>query len=677
MSFALLRRFWLVVLVLLTLVGASGAMLLQARRFAAQTPVYALDVGQKLTYAVGYGNAINADFAGLMPPPKGDGGAAPPAMTGMQQTVQSRLSGKWVAIVVEQSESGRVFACHLEDADISLRSGEAELREEAAQIKRDLERPFWVSVSPQGLVREVRFDAQTPNTARGFARALLGWWQFVTPETVLSKGEQSWEATESDPAGRYRARYALADDDKTAADADNAGADDAEADDATQAKAGIAREAGTLFSKTKLRYLPSATATATEAAPANQVAAEARLLARFDRGALQALRGWENQTISLAERKVANSQTNVAFRLMERVRVGEATLQTLQTENVSSRKTDEAEPLFVAPDADEMREATRQSTLGDDSLGSLLSQLAAAQKSGQTETVALYVKFRALAEVRPESCEILGQLLSIAPPQSLTFRVISEALSAAKSDAAQAALVEATRGRKTDGAALQNLIPALSLSANPSQEAQDLLSELARSNSDAGIASTAQLALGNLARSLQSEAPARSEQIVDDLTAQLKAARSDVERQQLLLTLGNTGSARALAALREYSRSSNVALRATAVNSLRFVAGADAEKLLLQALAGDASAEVRFQAAQALNFRPMNDAIFAASQSALLGDADQNVRLALLNSLWSANNRRPEVAALVARVARDDASTDVKKAATELLARSQNGGAAP
>ena len=676
MFLARLRRFWPALLLVLALAVTGGALLLQARRAAAQPPVYRLSVGQKLTYALGYDNTINANFAGLMPAPNGKN-AAPE--NGLQQTVTSRLSGKWIAIVATQTPNERVLACHLEDAQLALSSGGNALDDEADAVESDLARPFWVRLTVQGAVTDVRFDAQTSETARGFARALLGLWQFVTPADATDKAAKSWETAESDTAGRYIARYAFAPNAATAT-ATGATATDATAtgeaatgeaatdDDAARADAGIARAGGALFSKTKVRYLPAGAATATQAAPANEVASDTHLLARFDAGALEALRGWEKQTITLAGQQVADSHTNVAFRLTTREDLDATTLQSLQADNARSAQSGGAVALFEAPDADEMRQATRQSTLGEDSLGSLLSQLAQAQKAGQTENVALYVKFRALAEVAPDSCAILGQLLEVAPPRSLTFRVVSEALSAAKSEAAQAALVSVTRKRRGDADALETLIPALGLSALPSQGAQDVLSELARSTTDAGIASTAQLALGSLARSLLPSAPARSAQIVDELTRQLRNARSNAQKQQLLLTLGNTGSPRALPSLQDYAANPDVALRATALNSLRFVTGAAAEKSLLRALAADPSAEVRLQAAQALSFRAPSDAAFAAQKTALLNDADKNVRLAVLNALWRADFRSSETRTLVAQIAQTDPSSDVKKAAAQLLA---------
>ncbi len=659
MTHTIARRLRPAVLIVLALLFSGGAFWVQARRSALVNPVYRLSAGQKLVYALGYDNTVNADLTALLPGSDRSGAAA----SGMTQNVKTQISGKWVAVVVKVTENERVFACHLEDASVDIQAGASDVSEQAAQVKSDLARPFWVRQSARGRIEDVRFDEQTPASSQPFARALLSWWQFVTPGTE-QKNDQSWESTESDTAGRYIARYAPAPD---AAPAKTA--DDATADDTTRAQSGIADESGALFRKTKVRYLPPPAPqnTTTEAASVNEVKSDAVLLARFGEGVLQALSGSENQTLSMTGQGVASSQTNVALRLMKSETVADAALQSLQDANAQNEKTSKAVELFAVPDADEMRQMTRKNTLGEETVGSLLEQLAQAQKSGATNDSQLYAKLRALAEVEPKSCESLGAILSIAPAQSLTFHMLSQALSAARGAAAQQALLRATRARIGDDEAAVQLIPLLGMTATPSPGTQKLLAEIARS-SDVALSSTAQLALGNIARSLATSDSARSSQIVDDLVSQLARARDDIARQQILLTLGNTGSTRALDALQLYAKNPNVALRATALNSLRFVDDARVEGLLTSALAGDSQPEARIQAALALNFRPMTPQSYAAQKTALLKDADKKVRLAVLSNLSRADFRQSATQTLMAQLAVTDPSPDVRKAAAQLVA---------
>lgn len=659
MSHTLARWLRPAVLVFLALLLGGGAFWLQARRAALARPVYHLSVGQQLTYALGYDNTVNADLTAFLP----NADKSTPDLGGMKQNVKTQISGKWVAVVLKEVAGERVLACHLEDATVALQSGATDLPEQAAQVKSDLERPFWVRQSATGRIEDVRFDAQTPPSSQAFARALLSWWQFVVPGADKNQ-DKSWETTESDTAGHYIARYAPAPD-----AAPPKTTDDATADDATRARAGVASESGALFRKTKLRYLPPPAPknTTTETASVNEVKSDANLLARFGDGVLQALSGSENQTLSMTGQGVASSQTNVALRLIGSEIVAGAPLQLLQDENARSEKDAKAVEIFAIPDADEMRQATRKNTLGQETVATLLEQLAQRQKEGATNDSQLYAKLRALAEVEPQSCATLGQILAIAPAQSLTFRILSQALSAARGDAAQQALLRATRVRINDGDAIVQLLPALGMTATPSRDSQKLLSELSRSP-DPAIASTAQLALGNVARSLASGDKARSSQIVDDLVEQLAHARDDGERQQILLTLGNTGSTRALNALQRYAKNPNDALRATALNSLRFVDDPRVEGLLTAALKGDSKPEARLQAALALNFRPMTPQNYAAQKTALLQDADKNVRLAVLSNLARADFRQRETQTLIAQLAKTDPSPDVRKAAAQLAA---------
>lgn len=657
------RRLWLAIFIVLAVLLSGSALWFHARRAAVASPVYRLVAGQKLVYALGYDNTVNADLTALLPGADGGGAAA----SGMTQKVKTQISGKWIAVVVKSTADERVMACHLEDASVDIQAGASDVSQQAAQVKSDLARPFWVRQSARGRIEDVRFDEQTPASSQAFARALLSWWQFVTPgpnPNSEQKNDQTWESTESDTAGRYIARYAPAPD---AAPAKTA--DDATADDTTRAQSGIADESGALFRKTKVRYLPPPAPqnTTTEAASANEVKSDANLLARFGDGVLQALSGSENQTLSMTGQGVATSQTNVALRLMKSEPVADAALQSLRDANAQNEKTSKAVELFAVPDADEMRQTTRKNTLAEETVGSLLEQLAQAQKSGATNDSQLYAKLRALAEVEPKSCESLGAVLMIAPAQNLTFHILSQALSAARGDAAQQALLQVTRARIQDEGAAAQLIPLLGMTATPSPDTQKLLAEIARS-SDVALSSTAQLALGNIARSLATSDSARSSQIVDELVSQLARARDDIARQQILLTLGNTGSKRALDALQLYAKNKNVALRATALNSLRFVDDVRVEGLLTSALAGDSQPEARIQAALALNFRPMTPQSYAAQKTALLKDADKKVRLTVLSNLARADFRQNATQTLIAQLAKSDPSPDVRRAAAQLIA---------
>ncbi len=645
MNFSRSKIFWPVSLALVVLLLGSAALLVKAKHSNEGPPAYRFTVGQDLTYSVSYDNTARADFSGLLPADK-SGGAPRPAPSNLLQTIQSSVNGNWVVVVVAQNKLGYVLACHLENAHVSLQAAGQNASDQAEVVRSDLERPVFALINPQGKVLNVRFADGTQSISQNFARALLGSSQFVV-STSPKTGDASWDTSEEDTLGRYVAHY-----EKGTAPANS------------KPQHGD----GPLFRKTKLRYLPVGQSTTGEAPMAQTIKPDTSIVAHFDAGSgyLTSLHDSEKQTVLLAGQTVAHSQTNASFKFESQSSLAAKDLQEYQTQNAQSEKLAQPVALFVAPDADEVREASRKSTLGQETLGTLLSELAKHQKAGETQSSEMYLKFRALADLHPESCPFLGKLLEVVPSSSLSFRVLSGALTAVDSPQAQDAILFAIQSRPNDKNALLQLIPSVGLAKNPSPATQKVLSELSSSSPDPAIASTAQLALGGMAHSLAKSAPARSAQIVDAILGQLAKTKSPAETQQLLLTIGNTGSPRALPALQRYSRSDTLALRATAVNSLRFIATPDAESLLLTALSQDTHPEVRLAAVQALSFRPMTDTAFQSQKAVLQSDQDASVRLALLNNLYTARKDSPDFREIIEQLAIHDPSPDVRRAATNI-----------
>jgi len=110
-------------------------------------------------------------------------------------------------------------------------------------------------------------------------------------------------------------------------------------------------------------------------------------------------------------------------------------------------------------------------------------------------------------------------------------------------------------------------------------------------------------------------------------------------------------------------------LRSATAAALRWIPTGRADTLLSHALISDPDAAVRQAAAFALGFRKTGAATFHTLKSAVLNDKSVQVRLMLLEDLWKAHRAFPEVRALLHSAAIRDASADVRKAATGLLAR--------
>jgi hypothetical protein len=294
--------------------------------------------------------------------------------------------------------------------------------------------------------------------------------------------------------------------------------------------------------------------------------------------------------------------------------------------------------------------------------------LARAEKgaAGALGETSLYLKFKALVYLRPEVSVRLGGSLATARAPGVALRVLGPALADSGRPEAQAVLIAVLHARRNDWPALAELIPTLARTRAPTPAVEGVLLELASAN-NADVSSTAQLALGTLAHSLTTFTPARADVIVSWAVAQLEVARSPAQRRQMLLVLGNAGSAAAWPALRTSLHAVEPEVRGAAVTALRGLKGAEVDAALCAALTADPDAGVRLEAARTLNARSMTAATLAAHASALGQEDSPGVRLAVLRNLGRAGQAFPEAAELIRGPAANDPTPEVRTAAAALL----------
>ena len=181
-------------------------------------------------------------------------------------------------------------------------------------------------------------------------------------------------------------------------------------------------------------------------------------------------------------------------------------------------------------------------------IDSLLADLAAAETASPNKCrtyTRLFLKFKALAIVKPESCTRLGELLTTAEVGSLKMRVLADSLEAAGNAEAQAALGKAIRGRAGDVPALARAHPGpggggVAHARNGADPAIAGLRDARRECRRDGPAGP-----GQRRAALGDESPDRAARIVARLLQELASAASADERWQLLLALGNAGSTQA------------------------------------------------------------------------------------------------------------------------------------
>jgi hypothetical protein len=589
--------------------------------------------GRRLVYRLEYVSASASDFSGLLA--EGKPGEQP--SSGLSHSVHAAAQGELEVTVLGRQGERVHLAYRLRKPEVQLAIDGQLDAERGRAIQGELARALLAEVGPSGRVLAVRLGAD--GSASAFTRALLSAVQVVLPGNTTG----GWEVEEDGPGGTCVARY----------------------------EARPAGQRGTFcLRKRTLRYLsarrPAEDVSDIEARMELRPGGEREALVDGRRGWVVSLTGTETTATVLQQRTVAHSETTVSLTLLREEAVRQEERASLRDEGMGRAAA------FVALSEREGEEATetalQRAELGTATADDLLAELARAERApaGQVDETALYLKFKALVYLQPGVSARLGHRLASAQAGGPTLRVLTQALSAAGRAPAQAALAEVVLQRRDDWPALAEMVPALGLAREPTPGAETALRELAARARNEDVRSTAQLALGLMARNLSSRHPARADGIVRWALAELAGARHAGERRQFLLVLGNTGSALAWPALRGHLSAAEPEVRGAAVAALRGLEGRDVESALCRALK-DAHASVRLEAALALAARRANEAIVAALVEALGRDEAVTVRLAVLNNLAQARAAFPE-AERALRQAGQSTVKEVREAAQQLLA---------
>lgn len=622
---------------------------------AGQFPGYRFSAGQRLTYRVEYGSISKADLRNLFQ----DQNVGP---NGQQQTQSSALSYSLVAslesemgLTTVKAAPGRIEVLY-SSRDPLVRlvvNGQAQAQL-ASNVARDLSRGFLVELTAQGKIVGVYMQPDAGKFSQDFVRTLLATAQFVFPTTAPPDG-QSWIVREEDRSGTYLARYRIV-------------------------SASVAGHRDWIeLRKSKIRYLPDAAGADQPIqgrSPAQKrLVSKTDLAARFalDSGSLVSLDGTETQDTSIQGKNVAHSETTMRFSSVKTERVPPEEMERARRLSASLTANSPPLTLFARRSPADVEANVQRSELGSATPRELLNSLAALRTTSedrdqqQAAETPLYLKFKALVYVHPESSTELQPVLDTADAASPAFRIVAGALGAVGHAQAQSVLVHAIRARPQDPAALSNLISTLGSVPHPTVETENAMKEVAASSSDPNISGTAILALGSMAKNLNGKDPQRGAAIVSYLLQRAAAAHSEEETQHLLQALGNTGSSRAMPLLSQFASSSSPLLRAAAVDALRSIQRPQADALLLHTLVSDSDAHVRLEAAFALGFRRPSREAYDAQSKVLAAEGDEKVRAALLNNLAKMYRQFPEVRNLLEQSAAKDPSEYVRKAAAGLL----------
>ena len=612
---------------------------------------YQWAIGECNTYRLSYSSSSSSDFRVLF----GDIGSAEPkgktTPSGLAYSFETTVNGSLTRTVLEKKGNNYLVVHRIQNPLVNLIANGYNDIQQADAVRADLEKEAFALVSPQGKIHSVLLDPSMGDLSQSYVRSILALTQFVFPGEKISEGTK-WEVQEEDPSGQYFSAYEICRDEDTK----------------------ITKSSVKSFCKRKTRYLEDRPRS--EQGPIEvpkTIIPKGKFVARFDlgKGELSSLKGSESQTILIQNKKVGQVTNSLHIASLKKEILNASEVASLKSLYSAREKATLATSLYIKPSPEKAEASIHIRELGEATLESLLAELKKAESSPDPnfDSTALYLKFKSLIYLHPESCETLGRVLSRAGAKSLAMRLLPKALSTIGHPQAQAALVKAIEAHSEDMNTLFALINPLATVTEPTEEAEEVLRKMAFDSKDPDIRAMTQLALGAQARRIASFSPERADKIADRFLEELKRSSSPEMTKQLLLALGNAGSSRALSEISKLATSSLPDLRATALHALRFIDSPQAERLLMDAVRSDLDGSVRVAAANALGYRKMTEASFKTQKEIFLKDANVNVRLKVLDNLRKTQQAFPEVRRLIKKAASEDPSEDVRKAAKNIMAQ--------
>lgn len=615
---------------------------------------YQWAVGESTTYQLSYSSSSFSDFRVLFGDVKSSEPKGKDMPPGLAFSFETSVKGELAMTILEKRGIDYLVVYRMQNLLVTLIANQYNDTQQAEAVRSDLEKEVFALITPLGKIHSVLLDPSTGELAQSYTRAILALTQFVFPMEKITEGAE-WEVQEEDTSGQYIATYRICKD-----------------EDANVTKTSVKS-----FCKKKNYYLEEHPKSRKGPAEVpKKIIPEGEFMARFDfaESGLSSLRGSESQTILIQDKKVGQVTNSIHISSVKKEILKTSDLASLRNLFSAREKITTPLSLYVKPSPEKAEASIHKRELGEATLESLLAELKKAESEADPDfnSTALYLKFKSLIYLHPESCETLGKVLSRAKARSLTMSILPKALSTIGHPQAQAALVKAIKAYSKDRNVLFTLLTPLATVSEPTEEAEEALRNLAFDSRDPDIRAMAQLALGAQARRISVFAPERAGKIIDRFIDELKRSSSSEMTKQLLLALGNAGSSRALPEISKLTTNPSPDLRATALRALRFIDSPQAETMLLEALRSDDSS-VRVAAADALGYRKITEASFKAQKQIFLKDSNVSVRLKVLDNLWKVHQAFPEVGHLVKKAALEDPSEDVRKAAKNIITQYPEG----
>ena len=605
--------------------------------------------GKQERYQIRFRSDAKYDFTVLLEEQasaKGKRAAAPSALT---QDIQVTLSAGIELTVVDSGRSLRRVMFRFTRPDVQIYLKGQKDQQLSGTVSSDLLAPVFADMESTGRISGHSVQQGSHSVTQGLVRTVLALSQFVVPE----RGDLSkpWATGEDDPNGVFPVRYVPL-------------------GPATKNETAVVRFRKTRYGQTTTQeegINSRAVTLAKEFVPTGS------MVVTYDiaRGRVLSVAGVEALTSLMNHKQVGQSRSDLHLvHKASRCVAMEERASLVAADSVEATWKSARTPLSAsiqsAADDDKM---IARSTLGEETLETLLATLrrvSAGEQGGVNET-GLYLKFKALANLKPQTCAPLTDHLLTLSPSDRGRRLVVGALSAVGHEQAQASLLRLLEQAKDNQPTLLNLLVSLATVDRPTPDTLALFERYATQVEQVQVAATAQLGLGVMARKLWSVDRPKSDALVQYFVSQLDASTDMNGQLQWLSVLGNGGTPTEFEPVVRHLADPNPVIRSMAISALRWQADPRVGGMLINALQDDSNENARSSAARTLEFRKVGPEAFTALKVALARDPSARVRNVVLMILWQLRVEYPEVFALVIKTADNDPEESVRNAAMELL----------
>lgn len=278
-----------------------------------------------------------------------------------------------------------------------------------------------------------------------------------------------------------------------------------------------------------------------------------------------------------------------------------------------------------------------------------------------------FLSAKALLVLQPKLADRFRDLMmSDKDPNGTTFQLTAGALAAAGTPQAQAAMLESVSQLDSSPTGQNILLGLMSQVEAPTEETVRVLERMSQDEDMGnGVANSAQLALGSVARQLD---PPDRAPIVDDMLSKLRHSQSLDQKVNALLSLGNTGAPRLRSEFLAGLKDSAPLVRKASCFALGQQSQGDVAEPLLHSARNDDEAQVRVECLDALGTKKLAIQQVDAVLDIALHDRALEVRLAALRIAGNYPDF-PGLGSVLAKIREEDSSPEVRRAAALVLLR--------